>query len=65
MHGMNVDPLAWLEDGIADSHLLDLALTTFYLHHVSAVLTLVLLVYNSHGSVDFHLLRLVHFLFRC
>ena len=28
------DPLAWLEDGIADSHLLDLALTTFYLHYV-------------------------------
>ena len=34
MHGMNVDPLTWLEDGIADSHLLDLALTTFYLHYV-------------------------------
>ena len=32
---MSVDPLAWLEDGIADSHMLDLALTTFYLHYGS------------------------------
>ena len=34
MHGMSVDPLVWLEDGIADSHLLDLESTTFYLHYV-------------------------------